>query len=161
MASGARSLRYCMRWRCGCWCRCCSPVGRRAEGEASVVGLLQCVGWLDPVGRHSDRCVAHKELQRFLSPREDLVGAAVRGRRKTSVQSRRSLCTNVAGEAWRAAGTGLRRVMCRRSCAMRWAGSAGSAAGVSSSPGMRRGSPYRSSATDASRSALYDARIPR
>jgi hypothetical protein len=58
-------LRSCWpeRWRC----------------EASVVGLLQCVSWLDPVGRHSYRSAAHKELQRFLSPREDPVGAAVRG----------------------------------------------------------------------------------
>jgi hypothetical protein len=79
MASGARSLRSCRRWRCDCLCRCCDPVCRRAEGEASVVGLLQCVGWLDPVGRHSDMSAAHKELHRFLSPREDLVVAAVKG----------------------------------------------------------------------------------
>jgi hypothetical protein len=44
-----------------------------------VAELLQCVGWLDPVGGYSDRSAAHKELQRFLSPREDLVGTAVRG----------------------------------------------------------------------------------
>jgi hypothetical protein len=73
----------------------------------------------------------------------------------------RSLCTNVAGEAWRAAGTGLRRAMCRRSCVMRCSGSAGSAVGVSSSPGILRGSPYTSSATDACRSALNDVWIPR
>jgi hypothetical protein len=77
------------------------------------------------------------------------------------VQSRRSLCTNAAGEAWRAAGTGLRRAMCRRSCVMRLAGSSGSAARISSTPGIRRSSPYMSSATDASRSALYNVRIPR
>jgi hypothetical protein len=46
------------------------------------------------------------------------------------VQSRRSLCTNVAGEAWHAAGSGLRRAMRRQSCAMRWAASAESAAGA-------------------------------
>jgi hypothetical protein len=34
------------------------------------------------------------------------------------VQSRRSLWTNVAGEAWRAAGTGRRRDMCLRSWVM-------------------------------------------
>jgi hypothetical protein len=77
------------------------------------------------------------------------------------VQSRRSLCANVVGEAWRAAGTGLRRAMCRRSWVMRCSGSARPAAGVSSSPGMRRGSPYTMSATDACRSALYEVRIPR
>jgi hypothetical protein len=74
------------------------------------------------------------------------------------VQSQRSLCTNVAGEACRGAGTGLRRAMCRRICVMRWAGSA---AGVSSSSGICRGLPYTSSATDASKSALHDVRIPR
>jgi hypothetical protein len=37
------------------------------------------------------------------------------------VQLLRSLCTNVAGDAWRAAGTGLRRAMCWRSCdEVRW-----------------------------------------
>jgi hypothetical protein len=44
-----------------------------------VIGLVQHVGWLDPIGRHGDRLAAHEELQRFLSPREDPVGAAVRG----------------------------------------------------------------------------------
>jgi hypothetical protein len=39
----------------------------------------QHVSWLDPIGRYGDRLAAHKELQRFLSPREDLVGAGVRG----------------------------------------------------------------------------------
>jgi hypothetical protein len=77
------------------------------------------------------------------------------------VQSRRPLFTDAVGEAWRAAGTGLRWAMCRRSCVTRWAGSAGSAAGVSSSPGIRRGSPYTSSATDPPRSVLYDVQIPR
>jgi hypothetical protein len=59
----------------------------------------------------------------------------------------RLLCTNVAGEAWRAAGTGVRRAMCWRSSVMN-AGSTGSAVGVSSSPAVRRGSPYTSSDTD-------------
>jgi hypothetical protein len=66
----------------------------------------------------------------------------------------RSLCTNVDGETWRAAGTGLRRTMCRRSAVMRCAGSTGSAVGASSSPGILRGSPYTSSATDACKSSL-------
>jgi hypothetical protein len=43
-----------------------------------VVGFVQHVSWFDPIGRHSDRLAAHKELQRFLSPREELVGAAQR-----------------------------------------------------------------------------------
>jgi hypothetical protein len=50
----------------------------------------------------------------------------------------------------RAAGTGLRRAMCWRSSEMRSAGSLGLVPGVSSSPGILRGSPYMSSATDAS-----------
>jgi hypothetical protein len=44
-----------------------------------VAGLVQHVSWLHPIGRYCDRLAAHKELQRFLSPREDLVGAGVRG----------------------------------------------------------------------------------
>jgi hypothetical protein len=46
---------------------------------------------------------------------------------------------NVAGEAWRAAGIGLRRVMCS---VMRCTGIAGSEVGVSSSQGIFRGSLY-------------------
>jgi hypothetical protein len=68
---------------------------------------------------------------------------------------------NVAGEAWRAAGTGLRRAMCWRSSVMRSAGSTGLALGVSSSPGILKGSPYTSSATDVCRSSLKVVRIPR
>jgi hypothetical protein len=91
-----------------------------AEGlHVPQVGLVQHVGWFDPVGRHVDRLAAHKELQHFLSPRENLVGAAVRGLQSPafcvltmSVQLWRSLCMNVAGEAWRAAGNGLGRTMC-------------------------------------------------
>jgi hypothetical protein len=45
----------------------------------ATVGLLQHVGWLDPVGRNGDGLAAHMELQCFLCPREDLVRAAVRG----------------------------------------------------------------------------------
>jgi hypothetical protein len=45
-------------------------------------------------------------------------------------------------EAWRAAGTGLRQVICGLSSVMRGTVSTGSAVGVSSSP-------YTSSATDA------------
>jgi hypothetical protein len=59
------------------------------------------------------------------------------------------------------AGTGQRQVMCWRSCVMRYAGSTGCLAGVSSSPGIRRGSLYTSSATDACKSALNDVRMPR
>jgi hypothetical protein len=44
-----------------------------------AVGLLQHVGLLDPVDRHSDALASHKELQCIPSTREDLVGAAVRG----------------------------------------------------------------------------------
>jgi hypothetical protein len=51
----------------------------------------------------------------------------------------RSLCTNVHGEEWRAAGTGLRRAMCWRSSVMRCAGFTGSRVGVSNSPGILRG----------------------
>jgi hypothetical protein len=70
----------------------------------------------------------------------------------------RSLCTNVAGEAWRAAGSGLRRAMCWRSLVMGSAGSTGLALGISSSPGILKGSPYTSSATDACRSSLKENR---
>jgi hypothetical protein len=72
----------------------------------------------------------------------------------------RLLCTNVDGEAWRAAGTGLRRSMCWSSV-MRCTGSTGSTVGVSSSLGIVRGSPYTSSATYACRSSSYAVRIPR
>jgi hypothetical protein len=44
-----------------------------------VVGIVQHVGWLDPICRHSDRLAANKELQSFLSPREDLIRATIRG----------------------------------------------------------------------------------
>jgi hypothetical protein len=81
--------------------------------------------------------------------------------RERRVRLWRSLCTNVAGEVWRAVGTGLRRAMCRRSRVMRCAGSTGSAVGVSSSPGILRDSPYTNSDTDACRYALNDVRIPR
>jgi hypothetical protein len=77
------------------------------------------------------------------------------------VQLLRSLCMKVAGLAWRVAGTGLKRAICWRSCVMRCAGSRGWSLGVSSSPGIRKGSPYTSSATDACRSALNDVRMPR
>jgi hypothetical protein len=49
------------------------------KNGAPTVGLVQHVGWLDPVGRHGDRLSAHKGLLCFLFPREDLVWAAVRG----------------------------------------------------------------------------------
>jgi hypothetical protein len=60
-----------------------------------VVGLVQHVSWFDPIGRHSDRLTAHKELQRFLSPREDLVGAAVRGLQSPAccVLAEKDMCT--------------------------------------------------------------------
>jgi hypothetical protein len=63
-------------WR---WCYAWGCASRGVENGAPTVGLVQHVGWLDPVGRHGDRLAVHKELQCFLSPREDLVGAAVRG----------------------------------------------------------------------------------
>jgi hypothetical protein len=77
------------------------------------------------------------------------------------VQIWRSLCTNVDGKAWCATGTGLRRAMYRRSFVMRCAGSTGSAVGVSSSPGILRGSTYTSSATDACTPALNYVWMPR
>jgi hypothetical protein len=51
--------------------------------------------------------------------------------------------------------------MCWHSCVIRCAGSTGSVVGVSSSPGILRGSPYTSSATDVYRSTLKDVQIPR
>jgi hypothetical protein len=71
------------------------------------------------------------------------------------------LYTNVAGEAWSAAGTSLRRAMCWLSSVMRCAGFTGSAVGVSSSLGIFKGSPYTSSATDACRFSLKAVLIPR
>jgi hypothetical protein len=66
-------------WRCSRWCYGWGCAGRGVESGAPAVGLVQHVGWLDPVGRYGDGLAAHKELQCFLSPRKDLVGAAVRG----------------------------------------------------------------------------------
>jgi hypothetical protein len=79
VATGECSLGSWRRCRCGRWCCSWGSVGRRVQSGASVVGLVQHVGGLDPIGRHGDRLAAHKELQRFLSPREDPAGAAVRG----------------------------------------------------------------------------------
>jgi hypothetical protein len=45
----------------------------------------------------------------------------------------RLLCTYVAGEVWRAAGTGLRWAICCRSQVMRYIGFTGLAVGASSS----------------------------
>jgi hypothetical protein len=66
----------------------------------------------------------------------------------------RLLCTNVAREAWCAAGTGLRRPMCWQSWVVRCTGFTGSAIGASSSLGILRGLPYTRSATDVCRSSL-------
>jgi hypothetical protein len=73
----------------------------------------------------------------------------------------RSLYTNVAREAWPAAGSGQRRSICCQSSVMRCAGSIGLAVGVSSLPGVLRGVPYMSSVTDACRSSLNAVQIPR
>jgi hypothetical protein len=53
------------------------------------------LGWLDSVGRHRDRLAAHKELQRFLSPREYLVGTAVRGLRSPAccILTEKDMCS--------------------------------------------------------------------
>jgi hypothetical protein len=67
----------------------------------------------------------------------------------------RSLCTNVAREAWHSAGTGLRRDTCWQSSVTRYTGSPGSAVGISSLSGILRGLPYMSSATNACMSSLY------
>jgi hypothetical protein len=77
------------------------------------------------------------------------------------VHSLRLLCMNVAGEAWQAAGTALRRAMFWRTSVMRSAGSTGLALGVSSSLGILKDSLYTSSATDACRSSLKALWIPR
>jgi hypothetical protein len=53
--------------------------GRRVRRGAAVAGLVQHISWFDPIGRYGDRLAAQKELQRFLPPRENLVGAAIRG----------------------------------------------------------------------------------
>jgi hypothetical protein len=73
----------------------------------------------------------------------------------------RSLCTNVAGVACCAAGTGLWRAMSWRSCVMRCVEFIGSAIGASSLPGILKGSPYKSSVTAACRPSLNAVRIPR
>jgi hypothetical protein len=44
-------------------------VGRGVEIGAPAVGLIQHVGWLDPVGRQGDGLDAHKKLRRFLRDR--------------------------------------------------------------------------------------------
>jgi hypothetical protein len=59
----------CCDWGCG---------GRRFEGSASVVVLIEYVGRLDPVSRHGDGFAVHKQFQHFVFPRQDLVGTAVR-----------------------------------------------------------------------------------
>jgi hypothetical protein len=70
-------------------------------------------------------------------------------------------CMNVAVEAWRVAEISLGWAMFWRSLVIRCIGATGSAVRVSSSPGIRRGSPYMSSATDACRSSLNGVRILR
>jgi hypothetical protein len=73
LATGACSLRR-------CWWRQQNRAGWAAVGRCvPAVGLVQYVGRLNPVGRHGDGIAAHKEFHRLLSPREDLVGAALRG----------------------------------------------------------------------------------
>jgi hypothetical protein len=63
-------------WR---WCCVWGSAAHGVENCVPTVGLVQHIGWLDPVGRHGDGLSAHKELQWFLSPREDVVEVAVRG----------------------------------------------------------------------------------
>jgi hypothetical protein len=72
MAAGPCNLGSWRRWWCGSGC-----TGRGVEVGAPTDDLVQHVDWLDPVGRHGEGLAAHKDLQRFLSPRGDLVGAAV------------------------------------------------------------------------------------
>jgi hypothetical protein len=66
-ATGTCSLcswRWCYGWGCA---------GQGVENCVLIVALVQHIGWLDPVGRHGGGLAAHKELQYFFSPREDLV----------------------------------------------------------------------------------------
>jgi hypothetical protein len=120
VVTGTCSLSSWRRWRCSRWCYGWGCAGRGVESGTPAVRLIQHIGWLDPVGRHGDGLAAHKELQHFLSEREDLVRATVRGlhstaccvMKKTYVQLWMSLCTNVAEKAWCASGTGLRWAIC-------------------------------------------------
>jgi hypothetical protein len=73
--AGKRMCSLCT-WR---WCYGWGCDGQGVENGAPTVGLVQHVGWFDPVGRHGDGLAAHKKLQCFLSPREHAVRAAVRG----------------------------------------------------------------------------------
>jgi hypothetical protein len=54
VATGACSLGRWGLWRCGRMCCGWRCVGRGVKSGAPAVGLVQHVGWLDPVGRHGD-----------------------------------------------------------------------------------------------------------
>jgi hypothetical protein len=83
------------RWWCGMWRRALGCVGCKVEGGGgSATCLVQHIGRLNPIGWHGDGPAAHEDLHCFLSPWQDLVGAAVgvsnalrvvSCRRKTSV----------------------------------------------------------------------------
>jgi hypothetical protein len=63
-------------WRSG-WCCRCGWCGCWLGGGRPVVGLVEGVGWLNPVGRHDNRPATHEDLKSLLLPWEDLVRAAV------------------------------------------------------------------------------------
>jgi hypothetical protein len=50
------------RWS---WCYGGGCAGQAVVNGAPTIGLVQHVGWLDPVGRHGDGLAAHKELSDF------------------------------------------------------------------------------------------------
>jgi hypothetical protein len=44
------------------WCGCCLGVGR------PVIGLVEGVGWLNPVGRYGNRPATREDLESLLLP---------------------------------------------------------------------------------------------
>jgi hypothetical protein len=103
-ATSACSLRSWRRWRCSRWSYGWDCTGRGFESGAPSVGLVQHVGWLDPVCTHGDGLAANEELQCSLSARAPDTGhcrvASEPGvlcpDGEKHVQLWRSLCTNVA-----------------------------------------------------------------
>lgn len=81
--------------------------------------------------------------------------------RMSFVESFKSLWINIAGEASCVAGTGWSCSMCQQCCSLRYGGSTLQVVRVSSSLGIRHGSPYMSADTATYRSYKKGARVPR
>jgi hypothetical protein len=127
--------------------------------------LVQYVGRLDPIGWHGDRPVMHEDLHCFLSPWQDLLGATVGGiqcsaRCVLPEENMHALLEVAVHECiWGGMACCRNRfevghMLAELSDEVHWIH------WVSSTPGILRGSPYRSSATDACRFSLNAMWIP-